>query len=133
MDEFTLEPTHYVLHFDELPAKGLEVTVRAGTVRERLAFDAMRFADVADIAAVNAKEEKILLELATRLVDWNLKEPPSIDALMDLEDPVITQIVKAWIAAITDGGDELGKDSTPGPDPREASLPMESLSASPSS
>lgn len=133
MDEFTLEPTHYVLHFDELPAKGLEVTVRAGTVRERLAFDAMRFAAAASVVAVQAKEKGVLQELAKRLVDWNLKEPPSADALMDLEDPVIVQLVTAWISAITDGGAELGKGSTPGPDPREASLPMESLSASPSS
>lgn len=133
MAEFTLEPTHYVLHFDDLPAKGLEVTVRAGTVRERLAFDAMRFAEVADVAAVQAKEKEILKELARRMVDWNLKAASTLDALMDLEDPVAVQIVEAWIAAITNGGDELGKDSTPGPDPREASLPMESLSPNPSS
>jgi hypothetical protein len=133
MADFTPEPTHYVLTFDELPAKGLELTVRAGTVRERLAFDSLRFSDAADLDAVLKRESDVLAVLATRLVSWNMATPPNLDALLDLEDPLIKQIIDAWIAVITNGGDDLGKESTSGPDPREASLPMESLSPNPSS
>ena len=132
MEIFTPEPTHYVLTFDELPAKGLELTVRAGTVRERLAFDRMRFSPAADIDALMKQEDAVFEELARRIVSWNLAAPVGIDALLDLDEPTAKQIVAAWIDVITNGGSDLGKDSTPGPDPREASLPMETLSPSPS-
>lgn len=133
MADFIPEPTHYVLHFDELPAKGLEVVVRAGTVRERLSFDRMRFSDVEGLDAVLKREDDVLAVFAARLVSWNMATPPGLDALLDLEDPLMKQIVDAWIDVITNGGDDLGKDSISGPDPREASLPMESLPPSPSS
>jgi hypothetical protein len=127
METFTPEPTHYALTFDDLPAKGIEIEVRAGTVRERLAFDRMRFATTADLDAVMKREEDVLKTLAARLVSWNLPADLGYEALLDLDDPIINQVVAAWIGIITKGSDDLGKDSTPGPDPREASLPMESL------
>lgn len=127
MDDFALEPTHYVLNFDELPAKGLQITVRAGTVRERLAFDLMRFTPAADIDAAMKQENGIFEELAKRIVSWNLAAPVGVDAVLDLDEPVAKQIIGAWIDVITNGGADLGKDSTPGPNPMEASLPMESL------
>lgn len=127
METFTPEPTHYVLKFDELPAKGLEIVVRAGTFRERLAFDKMRFDTTPGVDAVLAREEGVVEELAKRLVSWNRDTPVGYDALADLEEPLLTQIVKSWIDVITNGGDDLGKDSTTGPNPIEASLPMDAL------
>ena len=126
-DTFAPEPTHYVLTFDDLPAKGLEITVRAATVRERLAFDLMRFSPAEDIEAIVKREEAVFKTLADRIVSWNLPADPGYEALLDLEDLVTKQIITAWIEVITKQPGDLGKDSTSGPDPREAQLPMDAL------
>lgn len=119
---FTPEPTHYKLVFTQPEYLGLEVTVRAMSVRESLDFDDMRFAEVTDAKSLRAKQEGIGHKLADVIVDWNVQIPagnalePSYESLLRLEDPMARALTTAWLATTSGAAADipLDQDAPPG-------------------
>lgn len=100
---FTPEPTHYKLVFTQPEYLGLEVTVRAMSVRESLDFDDLRFAEVATAKDLRAKQEAIGRQLADVIVEWNVEIPagsplePAYESLLLLENPMAEALTTAWL------------------------------------
>lgn len=127
------EPKIYKLVFADPDMEGLIVRAKSTSVRQFLEIQAMADATEAD----GAKGMKTLFAaFAGVLVSWNLEDengqelPTTAETLLDQEFGFVMQIVMAWIEAIADVGEKLGKASTPGSPLLEASLPMEPLSIS---
>lgn len=71
------------------------------------------------------------------LVEWNMEQedgtpiPADLVGVRSLEDVEFLKLMTEWLEAIGGVPDELGKDSSSGPNSPELSIPMEPLSPSP--
>lgn len=79
----------------------------------------------------------VLGVLAARIVEWNLTDedgnvlPHDVEALLDEDFGMISDILNAWTKAVTGVPAPLGGRSTSGASFPEASIPMEPSSPSP--
>lgn len=106
MDGFTPEPTHYRLRFADGRLDGMTVTVRSVSIRRRIAFNKTRFTLPRTDEEAEQYIQDIYAEFIDRLVDWNLtyedgtKVPKTVDGLMDQDEHVAQQLIKAWFEVI---------------------------------
>ena len=129
--------THYRLTFPDLPMEDgsdpLEVTISSMSVRQRLAFDAMRFTPVTSAAELTQRTRDLAAWLGSVLVSWTLQDdqgapvPTTAEAILDQDEPLIATITAEAIAAITGvPRTPLAPAPTPGT-AMHASIPMETL------
>lgn len=84
-----------------------------------------------------AELRRMLQVVADALVEWNRIDehdqpvPPTLDGLLGEEMPFISQLIKAWMDAVSGVSVPLEQRSTGGRPSEEASIPMETLSANP--
>lgn len=135
----------YALEFEDDDLAGLEVEVRSVTLDQYLAVvGARRLANLPsrqwdddDTRAMAGLYDA----LAAALVSWNVEDeddepvPATRDGVYSQDITLMLPIGLAWLNAMGGGipeGSDLGKDSAPGPNALEASIPMDVSSTSPS-
>lgn len=88
---------------------------------------------------VTAAVEALADILTERIVDWNLEEdddtpvPVTRDEVLDFDPEAFMRVVEEWLDAVAGVSDPLPSTSSDGPPLEELSIPMESLSESPTS
>jgi hypothetical protein len=81
--------------------------------------------------------EYLIDRFVAALVEWNMQEeggapiPPTVAGVRSLEIPTTVQIIVSWLTNSAGVSRSEGKASPSGDSPEVASLPMETLSASP--
>ncbi len=126
-EQFQLEPTHYVLTFEDPRLKGLQVTMDRMSVGESLLLDELRFTRAENVPQATANTRKIYAILAAHLVEWNIGAPCDLDGLLAQDEAVPGAILPAWITAYRGVAAPLDSGSNSGPPSPEDSIPMETL------
>jgi hypothetical protein len=124
------KPTVYNLVFDDLD--GLEVRAHGTSVGQVKKF--MTFKEGGRSAE---QVEELIAAFSKALISWNLEDdggqpvPATAEGIDDFPDSnLVLAIVNAWVETVTGVDGDLGKDLPSGRQFPEASLPMETLSAS---
>lgn len=130
----------YRLRFDDEEMAGL--VVRAKSVPLGAFLEMVKLMDL-DTSSVTPEDAEHLDELFSRfagaLVDWNLEEPEGVpvpatfEGLKSQDIDFTMQILRAWIAALSQVPDFLPPGSSNGERSLEVSIPMEPLSPNPPS
>lgn len=115
---------------------GLFVKLRGLSVRDLRTVQSMRgIKDESDLDGDTFRS--VLGVLAARIVEWNLTDedgnalPHDVESLLDEDFGMISDIISAWTKAVTGVSAPLDARSTSGSTFREASIPMETSSPSP--
>lgn len=125
------------LRFEKRP--GLRVVIEGLTTGELLDFMEL-FGKAPDLAkakesALDPESRKLVRKMmeviASSLVEWNIADrhgkvrPATLEGLMACKLGLVLDIANAWISALTDVDDDLGKDSpSTGTSDLERSIPM---------
>lgn len=137
------EPT-VKLVFEEPEFEGLEIRVRAASMREFLAVSRwttgawMPGGDVDHPTKLNimTREWELICDtFAGVLIDWNLERkgepiPADREGLRSQIPDFVKAIIGAWTDAVTGVSRPLGKRSSDGDPPLAESIPMDTLSQS---
>lgn len=140
MDAFDAEELYDIRWDGDHKYAGMRVLVAAMSIRETIQLDRI----TRDIRAAETQDEIVKLYeeratiLATHLVEWNLTRngeliPTTTEGIMSLSLGKVMAIVNEWMYHVTEIPERLVGKSTNGSQFPEASIPMESLSPSPSS
>ena len=133
--------THYRLVFADLAGEDgsdpPQVVMARMSIGEAMRFDELREAETKNNAESRQQIRDVAQFVASRIVSWNFvypdgsPRPTDTEGVLSLADRLLGQIIDAWLNAARDVPVELGKDSTPGENFPESSIPMETLSPSP--
>lgn len=136
---FTRQHKQYRLTFDGTVLDGLVATVRSVPVGTMLQIAEMA-SDGAEFTPEGLKTLGALFELlADSLVDWNLQDddgnptPATIDGVRSLDMDEALLLIREWMKAAAGVSGPLDQPSSGGEPSAVVSLPMEPLSANPSS
>ena len=127
---FQYQARVYNLVFDDPNLNGLEVKVGSLSIGEL-----RRITERPD-GEDSETTEVMLASFAKALISWNLEDgagfpvPTNSQGINDQPMDLIMSIVQAWLSAMTDVDEQLGKGSPSGRQSLEASIPMELLSQS---
>ncbi len=128
----------YRLRFDDEDMNGLEV--RAKSVPLGAFLDLVKLMDIEtrNVSPEDAEKiDKLFEGFAGALIEWNLEEPEGVpvpatfEGLKSQDIDFSMQILRAWIAALTQVPVFLGNGSSGGEKSLELSMPMEPRSPSP--
>lgn len=141
----------YRLVFSDTDPVLPEVVIRIKSLSIAQFLDVQQLATAADrgrdetnadpdrLKHVAAAVKALAVILVERIVNWNIEEdngtpvPVTEDEVLALDPEAFMKIVEEWLDAVAGVSDPLPSTSSDGPSLEELSMPMETLSASPSS
>jgi hypothetical protein len=143
---YTVQRSVYKLTFEDPSLEGLEVRVRAMTIREMMDVTDEFAGDLSFMGRLTPgmkdNPDKLMEWFARYLVSWNLEEEPeseedeptpipaTLDGVKSLELPFFLRILLAWLPATAGVQPDLKEGSASGESSLEESIPMEPLSPS---
>ena len=129
----------YRLTFADPDLAGLEVRARSVSTGQFLEISSLAELAGEHGTSTDANEvRKLFTAFAGAVVSWNLEDrghpiAPDVEGLYSQDFDFVLNLIMAWLGAIASVPDPLGRASSGGERFPEESLPMESLSPSPSS
>lgn len=129
----------YKLVFADPEFEGLEIRVKPSSIHTML--EAFRYQTLRSMSPQQAIEQlpQLCDLMASRIVDWNLEHPDSDEvmpvsgaSLMEQDLAFVRAVLDAWLETVVQVPAPLDRRSSDGEPSLEQSIPMEPLSASPS-